>query len=229
MIAALPARANGCVMEAYAYLFHPQTHDALRLTRRRVKSATVRGIAVTFSFAADDHDIDRLTDHELAGRRHPRRRLLRRVDVAADRRPRRAALGCGGCPPRPRPSGSTCKRSRLLTFPGPVIAQLACAVALDQRHEIRVSGSRGELVIDRAVLDPRGAHARDDDSDSSRRAGRSDRHPQPRAHLRARARRLRSLIAAGPAAWERSWARSLATMRTLDRWRAAVGVRYDWE
>ncbi len=32
-----------------------------------------------------------------------------------------------------------------------------------------------------------------------------------------------------PAEWERSWAQSLATMRTLDRWRAAVGVSYDWE
>ena len=219
--------SDRCVMEAYAYLFHPQTQTLLRILDAGEIGA-VRGIAVTFSFAADDQDIGRLTDHELAGGGIldvgcygvSMSQLIAGPDEPL------SVVGAAHLDPSERVD---LQAVAALTFPGPVIAQLACAVSLDQRHEIRVSGSRGELVIDEpcwipevrqratTILIHRGEQVEAIDI------------PGPGHIFALELEGFAQLIADGPAAWEASWARSLATMRTLDRWRAAVGVRYDWE
>ncbi len=113
----------------------------------------------------------------------------------------------------------------MLTYPGQIIAQVACGVALAQRDEVRVSGTRGEIVIERPCWIP-------DCRDATTHIeldGDVIEVPAEGHIFALELDAFAALIAAGPAAWERSWARSLATMRTLDRWREAAGVRYDWE
>jgi predicted dehydrogenase len=221
------ARESGtCLMEAYAYLFHPQTHALQRLLEEQ-RVGEVRGIAVTFSFAADDADVDRLTDSRLAGGGI--------LDVGCYCVSMSQLVTAGGEPTAVVGAAALdpvqhvdLHAAAVLTYPGPVIAQIACAVALDQRHEVRVSGTHGEIVIDQPCWIP---EARD--SDTTIRIHRGDAVETitvpSEGHIFAlELDGFARLIAEGPAAWEASWARSLATMRTLDRWRAAVGVRYDW-
>jgi predicted dehydrogenase len=222
------ARDSGtCVMEAYAYLFHPQTLALRRLLEER-RVGEVRGITVTFSFAADDADIGRLTDHRLAGGGIldvgcygvSMSQLITGIDEPS------AVVGAADLDPVQRVD---LQATGVLTYPGPVIAQIACAVALDQPHEVRVSGTRGELVIDQPCWIPECRESATAIGIKRGDAVETINVPSGGHIFALELDGFAGLIADGPAAWEASWARSLGTMRTLDRWRAAVGVRYDWE
>ncbi len=215
--------AGRLVMEAFAYRFHPQTRTLLRMISDGA-IGDVRAVSVTFSFAAGPGEIGRLTSHELAGGGI--------LDVGCYCVSMSQLLAGGGEPAvvagaaRLDPVERVdLQAAALLTYPGPVIAQVECAVTLGQRHEVRVSGTAGEIVIDQPCWIP---ECRDT---PTRIASGSEVLEIPaEGHIFAlELAGFEALIAAGPAAWERSWAESLATMRTLDRWRAAAGVRYDWE
>ena len=221
------ARESGMlVMEAFAYLFHPQTRALLRLLDQG-RIGELRQIAVTFSFTTDAADRGRLIDHALAGGGI--------LDVGCYC-VSMAQLITGQEPIAVTGTAEldTVQRVDLhavgtLTFPRAVVARVECAVALEQPHQLLISGEHGEIAIGRPCWIP---ECRDSDTAIElRTAGRTEVIEIARSgHIFAlELDGFAQLIEAGAGEWERSWAQSLATMRTLDRWRAAVGVRYDWE
>ena len=221
------ARESGVlVMEAFAYLFHPQTHALLQLLEQG-RIGGLREIAVRFSFTTDDTDRSRLIDRALAGGGI--------LDVGcycvsmAQLITGQEPIAVTGTAELDPVQGVDLHAVGTLAFPCAVLAQVECAVALEQPDQLRISGAEGEIVIDRPCWIP---ECRDSDTAIELRTpahtevikiGRS-------GHIFAlELDGFAQLIDADAREWERSWAQSLATMRTLDRWRAAVGVSYDWE
>jgi predicted dehydrogenase len=119
----------------------------------------------------------------------------------------------------------------ILRFPGPILSQLACGVALAKDDLLAVYGSEGSIVIRQPswLPDRRTAPAQILLARQGRAEELIDIAAQP--HLLALeadgvARLLRE---GGPAASHPFWAETLANMRTLDRWRSAAGVIYRFE
>ncbi len=221
------ARESGVlVMEAFAYLFHPQTHALLQLLEQR-RIGAVREISVTFSFTTDDADRGRILDHALAGGGilDVGCYCVSMAQLITGEEPI-AVTGTAELDPVERVD---LHAVGALTFPRAVVAQVECAVALAQPDQLRISGTDGEIVIAQPCWIP---ECRDSDTSIEvRTAARTEVIEIGRTgHIFAlELDAFAQLIDADAREWERSWAQSLATMRTLDRWRAAVGVSYDWE
>jgi predicted dehydrogenase len=228
------ARRSGVfLMEAFMYRCHPQTAKLVELLRARAVGE-VRGIEAVHSFRAPDVPDSRLLANALGGGGI--------MDVgcycaSGSRLVAGAALGLDDAaePIDVQGSGHVGVTNvddwatATLRFDGGITAQLATGIRVDQQPLLRVVGSQGSIVLHEPWLpDVRGATGI-----VIKRAGHTDeviRVPTDRGlyayqvDVLAEAVQRGAAQAAFPAC---TWADSLANARTLDRWRAAVGVTYE--
>ena len=223
--------AGVTVVEAYMYRFHPQTRMLLRLVAEGVIGDVVH-IDATFSFATPS-TAGRLFDPELAGGGildvggYP-------VSIA------RAVAGTAGGTAFAEPievsaagtigvTGVDEWSVAQLTFPGGITAAVRAGVRLAEPESVTVHGSRGSI----ALTDPWTIHS--DTALTLRVVGAepqvfsfasntSDHKPYA---LEADA--LARAVAEGGEAAEMSLDDSLGNAKVLDRWRAAIGLRYPFE
>jgi predicted dehydrogenase len=215
------------LMEAFMYRLHPQTRRLVELISSGA-IGEVRAVDVTFSYDAGDAEVARLGDLALGGGGI--------LDVGCyctslARLVAQAALGVAVVEPtevtgmaRLSAAGVDEYATGLLRLPGGILARLSCGFRLAQEDSIRVHGTRGQLHVPRPawihalrkpgtsqiVLTPAGGPAQVIDVEATQGLfAREADHVA--AHVGDRQ------------APELTWAETLANMRTLDRWREAVG------
>ncbi|WP_432509079.1 aldo/keto reductase [Kineococcus auxinigenes] len=232
------ARTSGRVLlEAYMYAFHPQQRALLDLVRSGAVGRVLH-VDASFSFAAGS-PTGRLFDADLAGGGildvggYPVT-MARAVAAAALGRPAvlTSLRGSGTV----GPTGVDEWAVAALEFDGGVTATVRTGVRLAEPPAVAVHGSAGSIHL----ADPWAIGA--GTGIVLRRAGEPEQvitfGPETEGHLpyAAEAAALARLAeAAGrgedvsAGAVEHSLDDSLATSAVLDRWRAAVGVRYPFE
>jgi predicted dehydrogenase len=226
------ARRNDVfLLEAFAYRCHPQTQRLIELIREGA-IGEVRMIDAVFGYDAGPDPENYLMDHGLAGGglldvgcyTTSMAHLI--SSVAAGRAVSRAVevVGAGHI----GPTGVDHSTAATLTFEGGIVARVACSIQADLESWVRIYGSEGRITVPSPwlpgrigteawiVLERRGMEAQaigiplEDDVYS------------------VEAEAVSAMVRKG----ERSpsvmtWEDSLENMRTLDRWRAAIGLRFE--
>jgi predicted dehydrogenase len=224
------ADRNGVfLMEAFAYRFHPQTHRLLELIREGA-IGQVRAIDVTFAFGSEDAVGGRLLARELGGGGildvgcycvSMSRQIVAAASGATTVEPV-DVMGMASLDPV---EGTDRYAMAILRFDGDVLAQLSCAVTLTQDDHVRVYGTHGHLHVpwpcwlggrrdaaSQIILTRPG----DEPEAIDIRGGESI--------FALEADGVAALLREGVDTCRPSWDDTLANMRTLDRWRAAVGA-----
>jgi predicted dehydrogenase/aryl-alcohol dehydrogenase-like predicted oxidoreductase len=229
-------RQDVFLMEAFMYRCHPQTLRIAELIREGA-IGQVRVIQATFSFHAAADPGSRLLDPALGGGGildvgcYP-------VSMA------RFIAGVAGGQPFAEPedlyavghlgaTGVDAYTAAVARFPGDIVAQLATGVQVAQDNTLRIYGDAGYLVVPTPWAPGR-------DGGSSRLLLHRKGTPEPREILVETPPDLLAYIytieadhVAAHLAERQSpamnWADSLGNMRTLDRWREAIGLVYPLE
>ena len=226
-------RNNVFLMEAFMYRCHPQTARLLELIRSGV-IGDVRVIQATFSFQTDYNLESRLLNHRLGGGGI--------LDVGCyctsmARLIAGAALGQTVVEPiEVKAVGHVGKESRVdeytiasLLFPNDIVAQLWAGVQADGENVVRIIGSKGSIFVPNpwgpnqvagksSFFVTRNGQAQAEEITVETTVGIYGLEADTVAtHLEQRQ---------APAM---SWEDTLGNMRTLDRWRAEIGVVYDVE
>ncbi|WIX82948.1 Gfo/Idh/MocA family oxidoreductase [Amycolatopsis carbonis] len=215
------------LMEAFMYRLHPQTRRLVELISCGA-IGEVRAVDVSFSFDTGANDAPRLADPALGGGGI--------LDVGCyctslARLVSQAATGTEVVEPttvtgmaRLTDRGVDEFAMGLLRLPGDIIAQLSCGYRLTQDDHIRVYGTTGQLHVpqpawlpqmrratsSQIVLTPSGGEPEVIEIEATQSVfAREADHVA--AHVDDRQ------------VPELTWAETIANMRTLDRWRAAVG------
>ncbi|HUV04171.1 MAG TPA: aldo/keto reductase [Armatimonadota bacterium] len=227
------ARRNDVfLMEAFMYRCHPQTPRLVELIRDRA-IGDVRVIQATFSFHTAFNPEGRLLNNALGGGGI--------LDVGCyctsmARLIAGAALGVPFAEPiEVKASGRIGDVSRvdeyavgILRFPGDIMAQIAAGVQLNQENVVRIFGSEGNILAPSPWMP----------GESAKIIVHRYGEPQPREILIGAGANVYAMEADTVAAnIERSqapspamtWDDTLGNMRTLDRWRLAIGMTYDAE
>jgi predicted dehydrogenase len=230
------ARRNDVfLMEAFAYRAHPYTHRLVELVRTGA-IGRLGLIQITFSFDEALSTLPRLTDHALGGGGILDigcycTSMSRLLAGAALGRPFAEPVEVNGCGYVDRGDRVDHYAAATLQFEEGIVAQLACGVRLAQENAVRVYGREGSITVREPLWVPPYPEA---GSRTLILRRRDDPHPTEIAveapaglftfqvdEVAARVHERQS-----PAM---SWEDSLGNMRTLDRWRDAIGLRYDWE
>jgi len=240
-VVAAARRHDVFLMEAFAYRVHPHTRRLVELVRSGAVGRVCL-IEVTFSFDTSSFEetmstLPRLTDHALGGGGildvgcycMSMARML--AGAALGERVVEPLAVCG--------AGYVDSEDRVdhyavatLEFPQGIVAQLSTGVRLDQEDSIRVYGQEGDLLVSQPLWlppYPSGAETRD----IVLRAGAGT---EPTT-ISVRAEQGLFTLQADAVARhlgdrevpEMRWDDSLGNMRALDRWREAVGMRYEME
>jgi predicted dehydrogenase/aryl-alcohol dehydrogenase-like predicted oxidoreductase len=221
------------LMEAFMYRCHPQTAKLVELVRAGA-IGSVRVIQATFSFHARFNPEGRLFNNALGGGGI--------LDVGGycvsmARLIAGAATGKAFAEPaRVTGAGHIGEISRVdeyaiasLTFPGDIVAQLFTGVRVNGENVVRIFGDEGSILVPAPWMPGYNDNVckiivkRDDEEKVQEIAVESDRHlyayeaDTVAAHIEDRQ---------APAM---SWDDTLGNMKTLDQWRAAVGLLYDAE
>ncbi|MDQ6818279.1 MAG: Gfo/Idh/MocA family oxidoreductase [Actinomycetota bacterium] len=230
------ARRRGVfLLEAFAFHFHSQTERLLELVRNGT-IGTVQAIAVTFSYSMPGPDRPaRVLANALGGggildvgcycTSMSRRLVMAATGTVAVEPDEVAALAA--LDPLERTDRYS---AAVMRFAGDILAQLACGVDLMQDDRISVYGSQGQL----HVSDPCWLAGRRD-APSRIEIGRSDGEdsvvhiPGGQNIFALEADGMAQMLDRGVASCHPSWDETMANMRTLDRWRSAVGVHYEAE
>jgi len=189
------------LMEAFMYRLHPQTRRLAELISCGA-IGEVRAVDVTFSY--DDPAAERLDDPALGIE------VVEPTEVSG-----MARLSATGVDEY---------ATGLLRLPGDILARLSCGFRLAQEDGIRVYGSRGQLFVPR----PAWVHALRKPVTSQIIITPSGGPPEvieveaTQGTFAREADHVASHVDDRQAP-ELTWAETLANMRTLDRWRAAVG------
>ncbi|WP_326943644.1 Gfo/Idh/MocA family oxidoreductase [Amycolatopsis sp. NBC_01307] len=218
------------LMEAFMYRLHPQTRRLAELISSGA-IGEVRAVDVTFSYASEDGEggeVARLGDLALGGGGI--------LDVGCyctslARLVAQAALGVDVVEPEEvtgmaklSATGVDEYATGLLRLPGDILARLSCGFRLTQEDGIHVYGSRGQLHVPR----PAWIHALRKPVTSQIVLTSLSGEPQvieieASQGLFAREADHVAAHVGDRQAPELTWAETLANMRTLDRWREAVG------
>jgi predicted dehydrogenase len=225
------ARRNDVfLLEAFAYRCHPQTHRLVELLRDGV-IGEVRLIDAVFGYDAGPKPDNYLMVPELGGgsildvgcyttsMAHLVAAVATGVEVAE---PVDVAGGAfiGS-------TGVDHSAAATLTFDGGGLARVACSIQANLDSSLRIYGSQGSITVPSPWLPGRiGATAeiKVERSDSSFETITVPVEVDPYA---IEVDAVTGFIEAGqrtPSVM--TWNESLANLRTLDRWRAAVGLRY---
>src|SRR5258708_24063449 len=225
-------RHNVFLMEAYMYRCHPQTAKLLELIRSGM-IGQVRVIQATFSFQADAHPEGRLFNNDLGGGGI--------LDVGGyctsmARLIAGAATGQAvGEPLQLDAVGHVGEMTHVdeytiasLLFPGDIVAQLFTGVQVNGENVVRIFGSQGSILLPSPWLPRTG--------DDLSILVKKDQEPTIQRIAVDNTRDQYALEADMVAAYinERqapamTWNDTLGNMKTLDRWRASLGVVYDAE
>lgn len=230
------ARRNDVfLMEAFAYRVHPYTHRLVELVRSGA-IGRLGLIQITFSFDEALSTLRRLTEHALGGGGildigcygTSMSRLLAGAALGLPFAEPVEVNGSGHIDPSDRVDHYA---AATLKFEGGIVAQLACGVRLAQENAVRVYGRDGSITVSQPLWVPPYPEA---GSRTLTLRRRDDPAPTEIAveasgglfasqidEVAARVRERQS-----PAI---SWDDTLGNMRTLDRWRESIGLRYDWE
>jgi len=224
-------RHNVFLMEAFMYRCHPQIAKLKELLREKA-IGEVRVIQATFSFKSKFDPRGRLYDNALGGGGI--------LDVgcycaSAARLIAGVAIGQNFAEPLEVRGSAHLGESRVdeyaiatLKFPGEIVAQLSTGVSVQQENVVRVFGSEGNLTlaspwIPGRVGVPKIILSKDGEAKAQEilvepNAGLYTLEAdEVAAHLEKKQ---------SPAM---SWDDSLGNMKTLDQWRAAIGLVYDSE
>jgi len=225
-------RNNVFLMEAFMYRGHPQTLKLVELLRQKV-IGEVRIIQATFSFDAGWNPEGRLFKNALGGGGildvgcycTSMARLVAGVAMGKDFADPIALTGAG----RLTETGVDAYAVATLRFPGDILAQIATGVQLNQESVVRIFGTEGNILVPSPWICSRQAG-------TSKIVVRRYKEPEPQEVVVESDRDLYAIEADTVAACipkrqapTMSWADTLGNMRTLDLWRAAVGVIYDAE
>jgi predicted dehydrogenase len=228
------ARRNDVfLLEAFAYRCHPQTQ---RLTEalRAGRIGEVRLVDAVFGYDAGPAPTNYLMDRELAGGgildvgcyTTSMAHLIAAAasGVAVVEPTEVAAAGEIG------PTGVDHTTAATLAFPGGPLARVACSIQANLDSSVRIYGSEGRITVPSPWLPGRIGH---EATIILERWG--DEPERIEVPLEAdvytvEVDAVNDLVRKG----ERSptpmtWEDSLANMRTLDRWRSAIGLRYEGE
>ncbi|WP_328644353.1 Gfo/Idh/MocA family oxidoreductase [Amycolatopsis sp. NBC_00348] len=229
-VIAAARRQDVFLMEAFMYRLHPQTRRLAELISSGA-IGEVRAVDVTFSYASEDGEggeVARLGDLALGGGGI--------LDVGCyctslARLVAQAALGVDVVEPEEvtgmaklSATGVDEYATGLLRLPGDILARLSCGFRLAQEDGIHVYGSRGQLHVPR----PAWIHALRKPVTSQIVLTPLSGEPQfieieASQGLFAREADHVAAHVGDRQAPELTWAETLANMRTLDRWREAVG------
>ncbi len=223
-------RSDVFLVEAFAYRCHPQTRRLVELLRDGV-IGEVRVIDAVFGYDAGPKPENYLMVRELAGgsildvgcyttsMAHLVAAVATGVDVAETVHVSGAAhIG---------PTGVDHTAAATLMFDGGVLARVACSIQANLDSSVRIYGSQGSITVPSPWLPGRiGATAEInvERSDSSSETITIPIEADPYA---VEVDAITGFIEAGqrtPSVM--TWNESLANMRTLDRWRAAIGLSY---
>jgi predicted dehydrogenase len=215
------------LMEAFMYRLHPQTRRLAELIASGA-IGEVRAVDTTFSFDSNPEETARLADPALGGGGI--------LDVGCycaslARLVAQAALGVDVVEPvevsgmaKLSPSGVDEYATGLLRLPGDILATISCGIRLAREDGIRVFGTQGQLYVpqpawihplrgpgtSRIILTPSSGEPEVIEVEATQGVfAREADHVA--THVGDRQ------------APELTWAETLANMRTLDRWREAVG------
>jgi predicted dehydrogenase len=228
------ARANDVfLMEAFMYRCHPQTHRLVELIREKV-IGDVQVIQATFSFASGYDEASRVYANALGGGGildvgcycTSMARLIAGAATGQDFAEPIEVTGTGHV----GPTGVDHYAIASLAFPGDIVAALSTGVAVQQENVVRIFGTRGRIFVPvpwtpGASADPACIHVHADGEEPQRIEIRPDR-PLFAIEADVVAENIARRQAPSPAM---TWEDTLGNMRTLDRWRDAVGVVYDSE
>ncbi|WP_410631716.1 Gfo/Idh/MocA family protein [Amycolatopsis sp. cmx-4-83] len=222
------ARAHDVfLMEGFMYRLHPQTRRLAELVASGA-IGEVRAVDTTFSFDSNPEETARLSDPALGGGGILDvgcycTSLARLVAQAATGEDVVEPLEVSGMA-RLSEHGVDEYATGLLRLPGDILATISCGIRLTREDGIRVYGSRGHLHIPRPawihplrtpgtsqiILTPAGGEPEVIEVEATQGVfAREADHVATHVGNRQ--------------APELSWAETLANLRTLDRWREAVG------
>lgn len=220
------------LMEGYMYRCHPQTSKLLELIRAGV-IGQVRVIQASFSFQLADHPDSRLLSNTLGGGS-----ILDVGGYCTSMARLIAGVASGRAfaePVRVEAFGHVGEGTHVdeytiasLLFPGDIVAQLFSGVQVNGENVVRILGSQGSILLPSPWLP--GV------SDDLSILVKKDQVPTVQSIAVENTRDQYALEADTVAAHldERQapmmcWEDTLGNMKTLDRWRAALGVVYDAE
>ncbi len=229
------ARRNDVfLMEAFMYRCHPQTRKLVELIRDKVVGK-VRIIKATFSFHASYNPKNRVLANKFGGGgildvgcyTTSAVRLIAGAAVGRDFAEPTEVTGCGHL----GGTGVDEWAVASLKFPGEILAQIATGVQLDQDNIIRVFGSEGSILVPQPWIPSREGGTT---SIIVHRKGREEPEEiliETDEYLYGMeadtvAANIENRQAEPPAM---SWLDTLGNMKTLDRWREAIGLVYDSE
>jgi predicted dehydrogenase/aryl-alcohol dehydrogenase-like predicted oxidoreductase len=230
------ARRNDvCLMEGYMYRCHPQTERLVELIRNRAIGA-VRVIEAAFGFRINFSPEHRLLDHALAGGGildvggYPVS-MARLIAGAASETDFADPIEVHGAAHIGAESRVDEWAVATLRFPNDIVAQVMCGIRVAAENVVRVFGDEGHIIV------PAPWTLRGSSLTSKIIVHRSDEDVPREIVVEATADpwaieadtvalHLDARQAATPAM---SWDDSLGNLRTLDRWREAIGLVYDSE
>jgi predicted dehydrogenase len=225
------ARSNDVfLLEAFAYRCHPQTQRVIELVRGGA-IGEVRMIDAVFGYDAGPEPQNYLMDRDLAGGAILdvgcyTTSMAHLIAAAATGRPLVAAdeVAAGGSI---GPTGVDHSTAATLTFDGGIVARVACSIRANLDSSVRIDGSGGRLTVPSPWLPGRiGSRA----TIVAERWGSETETidvPLDNDVYAVEADAVNVMVRKG----ERSpsvmtWEDSLENMRTLDRWRASIGLRF---
>jgi predicted dehydrogenase len=225
------ARRNDVFLfEAFAYRAHPQTQRLVELLRMG-RIGEIRMIDATFGYDAGPAPKNYLLEHSLAGG------AILDVGCYTTSMAHLIAAAATGAPAvEPTdvsgsadvgPTGVDLSAAATLAFDGGILARLACSIRANLASTVTIVGSEGRISVPSPWLPGRiGTEARILVERWGAEAETID-VPLDADVYTVEVEAVHASIRKG----ERSttmmpWEDSLTNMRTLDRWRAAVGLRF---
>jgi predicted dehydrogenase len=229
-IVAAARRNDVFLLEAFAYRCHPQTDRLVQLVAEGA-IGEVRVIDAVFGYDAGTAPGNYLLDAQLAGGSildigcytTSMAHLLAAAAIGAEVVEPLDVSGAGWV----GPTGVDLTAAATITFEGGVLARVLSSIRANLDSSVRVFGSEGSISVASPWLPGRiGSGA---SIVVERPAGREvidvDADVDPYA---VEVDAVNGFIAAGQRSPSvMTWSDSLANLRTLDRWRAAVGLRYE--
>lgn len=228
------AKAGVLLMEAFMYRCHPQTHKLVQVLRSGM-IGEIRMVQATFSFNTPFDASSRFYNPELGGGglldvgcyTSSIARLIAGVSAGLPWADPEDLAATAVMHPE---TGVDILTAATLRFADGLIAQLSCGISVNQENVVRIYGSDGWLLVsDPFVVNVDGGVSRIQAYLASAKCPdmiRVESGPlyalEADAFASALARGLREVP-------EMSLSDTLGNMRTLDRWRQAIGLRYPME
>ena len=237
-IVAAALRHRVFLMEAFQYRCHPQTAKVIELLRTGA-IGDVSVIQATFSFHAQFNPASRLWNNALGGGGILdvgcyTTSITRLFAGAARGGPAAEPLAVTGAGHLHPETGVDDWAVGTLAFAGGIVAQIATGIGVNQENVVRIFGSTGNIflpnpfVASRSGMVPGKIVVRKKGADTDE----TIEIPCPVTSFTLEADVAGRAILAGRREAESpamTWADTLGNARTLDQWRAAIGLRYEAE